>query len=92
MSFPQNFMKPNSAVPMSQPGMDKTGPVPVKPAQESMPVEQLIQQQKQGQAAPQPTVPQYIMMPSGPPPPQANPGQMSAPAAAAAPAPPAGAK
>ena len=32
--------------------MDKTGPVPVKPPSDSMPVEQLIQQRKEGQAAP----------------------------------------
>ncbi len=43
---------------MRQPGMDKTGPVPMHPATESMPVEQLIQVQRQGQQAPTPSTPQ----------------------------------
>jgi hypothetical protein len=60
-------------MPISQPGMDKTGPVPVKPAHETMPLEQLIQQRKQGQEAPPPTVPQFLVMPT-PPPTQVNPG------------------
>ena len=42
---------------MRTPGMDKTGPVPVKPPAESMPVEQLVQQRKEGQAAPPATMP-----------------------------------
>ncbi|HMC60784.1 MAG TPA: hypothetical protein VKJ01_16460, partial [Candidatus Solibacter sp.] len=64
-----------------QPGMDKTGPVPVKPPHETMPLEQLVQQQKQGQAAPPPTVPQFVIMPTAPVQ-QVNPGL--APAAPAA--------
>ena len=37
---------------MRQPGMDKTGPVPVKPPVDSMPVEQLMRQRKEGQPPP----------------------------------------
>jgi pilus assembly protein CpaC len=59
LNMPQKFMKSNSDMPMSQPGMDKTGPVPVNPT-ETMPLEQLVQQQKQGQAAPPPIMPQFL--------------------------------
>jgi pilus assembly protein CpaC len=64
LNFPQPFLKSNSNIPMNQPGMDQTGPVPVKPPQETMPLEQLVQQQKQGQAAPPPTVPQFLIVPA----------------------------
>jgi pilus assembly protein CpaC len=74
LNFPQSFLKPNSNVSMNQPGMDKTGPVPVKPPHETMPIEQLVQQQKQGQAAPPPTVPQFLIMPASPGQQQVNPG------------------
>jgi len=54
MTYPSPFMSDNSKVPMRQPGMDKTGPVPVHPPDEAVPYEQLIQEkQKQGQAAPE---------------------------------------
>jgi hypothetical protein len=45
-------------LPMMQPGMDKTGPVPVHPPSPSMPIEQLIlEQQKQMQiGGPAPTI------------------------------------
>jgi pilus assembly protein CpaC len=52
LKYPEPFMKDNSAVPMHQPGIDKTGPVPVQPHMESIPVEQLMQPQNQVQAAP----------------------------------------
>lgn len=57
------FLSTNTDIPIRQPGMDKTGPVPVHPPTESIPIEQLIQQQKQGQAAPAATVPQYQLVP-----------------------------
>src|SRR5207249_11135302 len=66
LNLPQPFMKSNSNIPINQPGMDKTGPVPVKSPQETMPLEQLIQQQKQGQAAPAATVPQFLIVPANP--------------------------
>jgi pilus assembly protein CpaC len=47
------FMEDNTPAFMGQPGMDKTGPVPVHPPQPTMPVEQLIQTlPRPGQAAP----------------------------------------
>jgi pilus assembly protein CpaC len=50
LNYPQPLMKSNSAIEMRQPGIDKTGPVPVEPGAKSIPVEQLEQSQKQGQA------------------------------------------
>jgi pilus assembly protein CpaC len=46
------FMSDNSPFPMRQPGMDSTGPVPVHPPAQSLPLEQLLQQQRLIQAAP----------------------------------------
>ena len=78
LNFPSKFMSDNSNIPMRQPGMDKTGPVPSHPNPETVPVEQLIQQQRQGQQSPQPTLPQsYPNAPMTP----ANPGQTAAPPA-----------
>ncbi|SPE39799.1 Type II and III secretion system protein [Candidatus Sulfopaludibacter sp. SbA3] len=45
------FLK-SSGVPLQQPGMDKTGPVPFHPPSDTMPIEQLIQDRKKGQQAP----------------------------------------
>ena len=82
LKMPYPFMTKNSDIEMRQPGMDKTGPVPVKPPQDSMPVEQLVQQRKEGQAPPPATLPlQLMQVPSATPPPSVNPGL--APAAAA---------
>lgn len=72
LNYPHPFMTPNSNIPMRTPGMDQTGPVPTKPAQETMPLEQLIQQRKEGQAAPPPTVAPYQMNPGQGDPPPAN--------------------
>ena len=46
------FMSNNSDIPIRQPGLDSTGPVPVHPPAQTMPLEQLLQQQKLIQAAP----------------------------------------
>lgn len=74
LNFPQPFLKQNSEIPLRTPGMDKTGPVPVKPPSDTMPLEQLILQRKEGQPAPAPTMPQFIMMPvAGDPAPQGSP-------------------
>jgi pilus assembly protein CpaC len=51
LNYPQPFIKSNSSLPMQQPGIGKTGPVPVEPSAKIIPVEQLVQSQKQGQAA-----------------------------------------
>ena len=63
LHWPRPFMEPNSDIPMHQPGMDKTGPVPVKPPSETMPLEDLIQQRREGQPAPPATLPQMMLVP-----------------------------
>lgn len=53
LSYPEPWMPDNSKIPMNQPGMDKTGPVPVHPPANSIPYEQLVQPKlKQGQESP----------------------------------------
>lgn len=64
------FMSDNSNIPIRHPGMDTTGPVPVHPPSPTLPLEQLIQQQKLIQAAPI-TVPQTLVPPGGAPAPAA---------------------
>lgn len=64
---PLPFMKEGTQTPLQTPGMDVTGPVPVTPTQETIPVEQLKQAQKaeaQGGAAPAPQV-QFVPVPVG---------------------------
>jgi pilus assembly protein CpaC len=63
LHFPQSFMTPNSDFTPNQPGLDKTGPVPVKPPSETMPVEELIQQRKLGQQAPPATMSPMMLVP-----------------------------
>ena len=77
--MPSPFLTKNSDIDMNQPGMDKTGPVPVKPPVDSVPFEQLIQQRKEGQAAP-PANPQFLIVPTPTAPPSVNPGLTPAPA------------
>jgi pilus assembly protein CpaC len=79
-TFPQPFLKPNSETPMRTPGMDKTGPVPVKPPADTMPLEQLIQQRKEGQPAPPPTMQPFMMVPV-----QTDPGPQGTPQSSAPP-------
>ncbi|MEO8595251.1 MAG: pilus assembly protein N-terminal domain-containing protein [Candidatus Solibacter sp.] len=69
LKYPFPFMTKNSDIDMRHPSLDKTGPVPVKAAVESMPVEELIQQRKEGQPAPQanPMMPMLIMPVGAPP-------------------------
>jgi pilus assembly protein CpaC len=56
MNWTKPFMPNNTDIFMGQPGMDKTGPVPVHPPNSTMPVELLNQNQpRQGQTAPQAT-------------------------------------
>jgi pilus assembly protein CpaC len=76
------FMSNNSPIEMRQPGLDITGPVPVHPPAQTMPLEQLIQQQRLIQAAPVTTP---LNVPGGPPAPAAT-----APPGGSAPAAPAG--
>jgi len=50
LHFPRAFLEPNTAgTPMQTPGMDVTGPVPVHPPHETVPVEQLMQTQRPSQ-------------------------------------------
>jgi pilus assembly protein CpaC len=63
LHFPYSFLPPNSDTPMYQPGMDKTGPVPVKAPSETMPLEELIQRRREGQPAPPATMSPMMMVP-----------------------------
>src|ERR1051326_6477619 len=63
LHFPSSFMEPNSDIPMHQPGMDKTEPVPVKAPNETMPLEELIQRRKEGQPAPAPNMSPMMLVP-----------------------------
>jgi pilus assembly protein CpaC len=66
------FMTDNSPFPMRQPGMDTTGPVPTHPPAQTLPVEQLLQQQRLVQPSPLTTAPEQA--PAATPPPA--PGQL----------------
>ena len=74
MRFPQTFMPANKpGAPFTQPGMDKTGPVPVKPPSTSLPYEEI---------APKKDALPVNFQPN---PPSVNPGSnLAAPAAPAA--------
>lgn len=74
LTFKEPFLTRNSEIPMGQPGVDKTGPVPVHPPTPTMPLEQLIQAQKQGQAAPAPAAQTIMMLPVNTAQPNVNPG------------------
>ncbi len=80
LNMPYPFLTKNSDIEMRHPSIDKTGPVPVKPPSESMPVELLIQQRKEGQAAPPATMQPFQIVPVPTAPPSANAG-LTAPAA-----------
>ncbi len=74
LNMPVPFLSKNSEVDPRHPGLDKTGLVPVKAPQETMPVELLQQQRKEGQAAPPATTQtiQLVQPPAAAPP--LNPG------------------
>jgi len=73
------FLTTNTNLPMQQPGLQQTGPVPVKPPVDTLPAEELMQQRKQGQAAPAASGPQqFQLVPLTPP--QPNPNQGLTPA------------
>jgi len=52
LSLPSPYQPKNSNIPLRHPGIDKTGPMPVKPPVESLPFELLADPPKQGQAGP----------------------------------------
>lgn len=60
IAMPREFLKDAPMVAPRTPGMDVTGPVPVKPVQETIPIEQLLEEQKAAQPA-APTVPIQII-------------------------------
>ncbi|HWB84071.1 MAG TPA: pilus assembly protein N-terminal domain-containing protein [Bryobacteraceae bacterium] len=72
LNFSAPFMSDNTKAPLHQPGLDKTGPVPVHAPSDTMPVEELIEQQKQGQESPAPPVMQPYQLVPMPPPQQTN--------------------
>lgn len=53
LNRPLPFMQTNTPGLLRQPGIDKTGPVPVHPPSDSMPLEELIQDRRKGEQAPQ---------------------------------------
>jgi pilus assembly protein CpaC len=46
LNFPKSFLQANTTQPVRTPGMDVTGPVPVTPPDEAVPVEEMIQSLK----------------------------------------------
>ncbi|MCL4401922.1 MAG: pilus assembly protein N-terminal domain-containing protein, partial [Acidobacteria bacterium] len=61
---PLPFMREGTQVPPRTPGMQVTGAVPVTPPQETVPVEQLMQEQKASQGTAAPVAPvQYVPVP-----------------------------
>ena len=83
IKFNSPFMPVNSGTPMRHPGIDKTGPVPVNPPSKTIPVEQLLQQQRQGQPDAAPNPAQYRLVPVQPATPPAGEAGSAQPAAGA---------
>jgi pilus assembly protein CpaC len=63
VKFPMPFLKGTRTDIPSTPGMDVTGPVPTKPTQETVPVEELVQSQKALPGAQQSGPPQIQFVP-----------------------------
>jgi pilus assembly protein CpaC len=63
LNMPLPYMTGNTNIPMQQPGLQQTGPVPVKPVVDTLPAEELMQQRRQGQAAPAANTPQFQLVP-----------------------------
>jgi len=75
LNFPKTFLEPNTGKYPRTPGLDVTGPVPVKPPAEAMPIERLMEILRpagvpQG-SVPQAMPPQTILPPALPPVPPA---------------------
>jgi pilus assembly protein CpaC len=83
LKFPTKWMPANSGIPMAQPGLDKTGPVPVKPPMDSVPVEFLMPKQGPPPAGANPVF-QMVPVPAAPAAPP-NPNAGITPAAMPAP-------
>jgi pilus assembly protein CpaC len=67
VTMPMAPLKDGPSRPPRTPGIDVTGPVPVTPAQESIPVEQLSHPEKPGQSNPAPSMYQLVPVPAVPP-------------------------
>jgi len=63
LKYPIPFLPPNSNTEMRQPGISQTGPVPVKPAADSIRIEELAQDKVRGQAPQNPAMPQFQLVP-----------------------------
>jgi pilus assembly protein CpaC len=76
ITFPKEFLEGAPTVPPRTPGLDVTGPVPVTPARQSIPFEELMQSQKSAPSGPSPAGPiQYVPVPMfSQPVPQQQPG------------------
>jgi pilus assembly protein CpaC len=57
------FLPPNTSTEMHQPGISQTGPVPVRPPADSIRIEELAQEKVKGQAAQNPTMPPFQLVP-----------------------------
>ena len=81
VKMPIPFISSGSPAAPMQPGIDKTGAVPVNPALNTIPYEEMAQPKKQGQ----PTTPNFMLVPVQPPPtipgtnPDGNPTQAPTP-------------
>jgi pilus assembly protein CpaC len=84
IKMPMPFLEGTAAQAPRTPGMDVTGPVPVKPPKDTMPVEELMRSLRPAEAA---AAPAFAPGPAAPNPPPAQPAPAAAPAQPAAPAP-----
>jgi pilus assembly protein CpaC len=66
LKLPTEVLQDGAMTPPRTPGIDVTGPVPVKPPVESVPVEQLSHPEKQAQSAPAPSMYQLVPVPPVP--------------------------
>jgi pilus assembly protein CpaC len=82
VKMPAPFLEGGATQMPRTPGMEATGPVPVKPPREAMPVEELIKSLQPSQTSATPT---FTPSPAIPNPPAAQPASTPAPAPAAAP-------
>ena len=79
LQYPKEFMKEGLTTPPRTPGMEATGPVPVNPPKEAIPVEELIRSMSPQQGP----APAFAPSPAMPSPPPAQPAQPTAPTPAA---------
>ena len=81
LNYPIPFLPPNTGTDMRQPGISQTGPVPVKPAADSIRIEELGPDKVKGQAAQNPSMPQFqlVPVPVPQPAPPPNPGLTAPP-------------